>query len=653
VNITIGSITVEAFRGVPDSQKYHFDGKNIVIQGPNGSGKSTALQAIEFLLTGNISALRGSGTGGIKKKKHIPNLDADPSDTVVRAILKDSNGEFQIYRRFTNRSKIVAERRPAAFDELVELANRGFLQLTREDILELVLTTPSNRKEEIYQLLDTGDLDDRRLRLKGIQREASQSADRALAEVQDTIDRIESLTNNSVSVNRGSTEQSLDTEALLLEINKFRKQLNAAPVSTLPEDGSFANGVEPPVEQASHPLQREDVRRDIDILRSWIDDVEEHQMALDHTRRAISTLQADSDALASLSELSLIQQGRQFVDEGTTTCPLCDAEWESETLRNRLETREKRLQRIEQRRDELKTQSDELLTIANEPIQPLQRLLQISDEVDEVDWKPIQRFIGILQAITRIVEGDIVENVESVDVSKLNTQLEEIIPQDTLKQLDAKAERFPDRSELQRMWDDLTTLSDCYLEWQTATENARHYEAIADGLEVAKREYIAARDDVLGQIFEDVSERFGEFYSLVNPDESSFNPTLGQTNTGVDFTVGFYEEGHHPPNALHSEGHQDLMGVALFLALVDRFSPFDRTPILLDDVFMSVDSTHRERIAEVISSQLSDRFQFVITTHDESWADQLYEANAVSEQNIIKINGWTPTEGPKIESKTD
>jgi recombinational DNA repair ATPase RecF len=203
------------------------------------------------------------------------------------------------------------------------------------------------------------------------------------------------------------------------------------------------------------------------------------------------------------------------------------------------------------------------------------------------------------------------------------------------------------------MWDDLTTLSDCYLEWQTATENARHYEAIADGLEVAKREYIAARDDVLGQIFEDVSERFGEFYSLVNPDESSFNPTLGQTNTGVDFTVGFYEEGHHPPNALHSEGHQDLMGVALFLALVDRFSPFDRTPILLDDVFMSVDSTHRERIAEVISSQLSDRFQFVITTHDESWADQLYEANAVSEQNIIKINGWTPTEGPKIESKTD
>lgn len=651
MNITIKSLTVEAFRGVPDSQRYHLNGNNILIQGPNGSGKSTALQGIEFLLTGQISALRGSGTGGVKANKHIPNLHSDPSDTVVRAIFEDSEGDFQAYRRFSNRSKIVTERRPPAFDELVTLANRGFLQLTREDILELVLTTPSNRKEEIYQLLDTGELDDRRLRLKGVKREAAQRADRELAKAEDAIDRIDSLASNSVSVDNGSTKQSLDTEALLLEINKLRKQLNAVPLSTLPEDGSFATGVEPPVEQASHPLQRKDVRRDIDVFHSWIDDVGEHQMTLDHTRRAISTLQADSDALASLSELSLIQRGRQFVNEGTTTCPLCEAEWESDTLRNRLEAREERLQRIEQRRDELKAQSDELLTIADEPIRALQRLLQISEEVDDVNWKPIRRFVGVLQAITNLVESDIVENIESVDVSKLNTEFEDIVPEETIKQLDAKAEQFPDRSELQRMWDDLTTLSDCYLDWQVARENAQHYEAITDGLKVAKREYIAARDDVLDQIFADVSERFGEFYSLVNPDESSFDPTLGQTNTGVDFTVGFYGEGHHPPNALHSEGHQDLMGVALFLALVDRSSPFDRTPILLDDVFMSVDSTHRQRIAEVIFSQLSDQFQFVITTHDESWADQLRDANAVSEQNVIKIDGWTPTDGPRIKLK--
>lgn len=649
MNITISSVTVEAFRGVPDSQTYRFDGDNVVIQGPNGSGKSTALQAIEFLLTGNISALRGSGTGGVKAKKHLPNLHADPADAVVRAIFKDSDGEFQAYRRFADRSKIVAERRPPAFEELVTLANRGFLQLTREDILELVLTTPSNRKEQIYQLLDTKELDDRRLRLKGVQREASQSADQSRSKAEDAIDRIEALIGNSVSVDKSHAERYLDEEALLLEVNKFRKQLNASPLSTVPEDGSFSTGVKPPVEQASHPLQREDIRRDVETLRSWIDDVEEHQMTLDHTRRAISTLQADSDALASLSELSLIQRGRQFVNEGTTTCPLCEAEWDPDTLRSRLETREQRLQRIEQRRDELETQSDELLTVVSKLIRPLRRILQISDEIDDVKWKSIRRFTGVLQAITQLIEGNIVENVESIDVSKLNTQLGEITPNDALAQLEAKMDAFPDRSELQRIWDNLTTLSESYLAWQTAAEDARHYEAIANELQIAKKEYIGSRDDILGQIFQDVSKRFGEFYSLVNPDESSFNPTLGQTNTGVKFTVGFYEEGRHPPNALHSEGHQDLMGVALFLALVDQFSPFDRTPVLLDDVFMSVDSTHRERIADALSSRLSDKFQFVITTHDNSWTDQLREANGVPQRNVITIKEWTPTEGPTIE----
>ncbi|MDB2294647.1 hypothetical protein PM085_20870, partial [Halorubrum ezzemoulense] len=117
-------------------------------------------------------------------------------------------------------------------------------------------------------------MDDRRLRLKGFKREAAQRADRELAKAEDAIDRIDSLASNSFSVDNGSTKQSLDTEALLLEINKLRKQLNAVPFSTLPEDGSFATGVEPPVEQASHPLQRKDVRRDIGVFHSWIDDVE-------------------------------------------------------------------------------------------------------------------------------------------------------------------------------------------------------------------------------------------------------------------------------------------------------------------------------------------------------------------------------------------
>ncbi|MBU4179905.1 MAG: ATP-binding protein [Actinobacteria bacterium] len=58
------------------------DGKNIVIYGPNGSGKSAVVDAIDFLLTGDISRLSGSGTSGISLKEHGPHIDKQPAPCV-------------------------------------------------------------------------------------------------------------------------------------------------------------------------------------------------------------------------------------------------------------------------------------------------------------------------------------------------------------------------------------------------------------------------------------------------------------------------------------------------------------------------------------------------------------------------------------------
>ena len=44
----------------------------------------------------------------------------------------------------------------------------------------------------------------------------------------------------------------------------------------------------------------------------------------------------------------------------------------------------------------------------------------------------------------------------------------------------------------------------------------------------------------------------------------------------------------YPPAAYHSEGHQDGMGVCLYLALMKRRSATTSTIASLDDVVMSV-----------------------------------------------------------------
>jgi len=61
--------------------------------------------------------------------------------------------------------------------------------------------------------------------------------------------------------------------------------------------------------------------------------------------------------------------------------------------------------------------------------------------------------------------------------------------------------------------------------------------------------------------------------------------------------VNFYDRGLFPPAAFHSEGHQDGMGVCLYLALMKRLFGKRITFALLDDVVMSVDAGHRYQSA--------------------------------------------------------
>ena len=79
-------LEIQRVRGIHD---LHLDtrGGNLVVWGPNGSGKSAVVDAIDFLLTGQISRLTGKGTGDIKLDRHGPHIDHKPDEAVVRARL--------------------------------------------------------------------------------------------------------------------------------------------------------------------------------------------------------------------------------------------------------------------------------------------------------------------------------------------------------------------------------------------------------------------------------------------------------------------------------------------------------------------------------------------------------------------------------------
>ena len=85
------------------------------------------------------------------------------------------------------------------------------------------------------------------------------------------------------------------------------------------------------------------------------------------------------------------------------------------------------------------------------------------------------------------------------------------------------------------------------------------------------KRYCSVMEDELNALYDDVQEDFSTFYRAINEDdEAEFTAKLTPSEGKLDFDVNFYDRGLFPPGAYHSEGHQDGMGVCLYLALMKR-----------------------------------------------------------------------------------
>jgi hypothetical protein len=94
------------------------------------------------------------------------------------------------------------------------------------------------------------------------------------------------------------------------------------------------------------------------------------------------------------------------------------------------------------------------------------------------------------------------------------------------------------------------------------------------------------------------------------------------------------------------------MGVCLYLALMKRLFGERFTFSLLDDVVMSVDAGHRYQFCKLLKVNFPDT-QFIITTHDRLWAEQMKSAGLVTAKTSIAFHSWTIDTGPLVESNKE
>ncbi len=183
----------------------------------------------------------------------------------------------------------------------------------------------------------------------------------------------------------------------------------------------------------------------------------------------------------------------------------------------------------------------------------------------------------------------------------------------------------------------LPIIKEAYLKYVISKEQKESAEKKANYYDILYQTFIKSRDDVLEDVYKSIENRFIEFYSFMHDeDEANFKTEFKHNKSSFEIDVDFYGRGMNPPHSLHSEGHQDSMGVCLFLALNEQLSIPFLNLIVLDDVIMSVDSQHRQKFCKLLNKYFKET-QLVITTHDQVWANQISQNGVTIRKNSIKF----------------
>ena len=651
------NLTIKNVRGLRDTT-LTFDGKNSVIWGPNGAGKSCVVDAIDFLFTGRISRLTGQGTLGITLNRHGPHIDHAPENASVSAVVRldGATDPVSIERRMSQPDKLMCpDSVKSVFVAIGESINKGGVILTRRDILRYITAEAGTRANEIQALLRLDDVEKVRLSL----RSAKTMLTRNSTEARKSIETAKQEVNATLSLPNYSDLGLLDA------VNEARALLGGEPLSVI-RSSAFKQNLSPPAASASDGEDGEKVNKD--LLRRYVANLRQRAETIQSgpqathdkmLRTTITELRDNPKLLAEIERLELTQCASRFVDESTLECPVCGTTWPQGDLRFHLDARIAAAHEAQAKKTSMDTSAESLVGLVEPIVAQINALLggvnaaqiegldaekaafkswntQFMDFITALN-EPVGLYLGGDFTVDMVSKLFVPDNMSDL-LNRVELLVEESVPESTVEQT---------------AWDTLTKLQESYRAVENRVIDHNEARLFAKRSNILLTEYEKARDTLLEGLYTRVSDRFVGLYNALHDHESEyFSAGLRPNGASLNFEVDFMGRGTHPPHALHSEGHQDSMGVCLFLALNEEITNPNLNVIVLDDVMMSVDASHRRELCSLIKDQFG-HCQFVITTHDKTWASQLKQEGVVQPSQMVEFTSWTVDDGPSTRGTTE
>lgn len=639
--INIQSITISEFRGIR-SLSLNLKGKNFAVCGPNGTGKSGIVDAIEFGLTGSISRLTGADTGGLSVKQHGPHVDCRnrPKDAVVAItiFIPSLKKEVTLTRSVSDPKAVtIVPDEPGIREILEQVALHPEFVLSRRELIRYVLAAPAKRSSEVQALLRLNQVDTARALLQKIANASKLKA------------RNSTNTKNfaATALTRALNIPKMGIQAVLDAANERRLTLNLPKLTALDRETSLKDGISTVAanQQNSVVVVKSSALQDLAGLNDWLLHIKspEFTEGMATARAKLAALLVDEKLLKHTSKEAFLRAALREIENDI--CPVCDTPWDSaalaELLRRKLEAyseTSKKRKALESELEPFVTALSSLASLASSAAQHAQKL---KPPIDTGDLRTAAAALvensAKLQSLLPI--PDALHALDAFPTAMQNDVA-------TLAAIQQAVNLLPDASRQDAAKEFLIVAQERLVAYQDAARRAAEdalEERIATQVFLKYGEVTTA---ALDDIYSNVEGTFSELYRYVNrDDESAFQAKLQPSLGKLGFDVDFYGRGFFPPGAYHSEGHQDGMGLCLYLALMQHLSGKSFTLAVLDDVLMSVDSGHRREVSRMLKDKFPNT-QFFFTTHDDIWLRHMKTVGLVEPRNFAHFRTWSVDIGP-------
>lgn len=637
--IRIDKIHIKEFRGIRELT-LELKGQNFAACGPNGTGKSGIVDAIEFALTGNISRLAGAGTGGLSVKAHGPHVDSRNRPDVASVTLDvtvPSLGNKKAQIRRTVKSASAPEIKPADEDVIGAFESVNLhpeFVLSRRELIRYVLSEPGQRSKEVQSLLRLDDIE----KLRGVLQKIANACTRDLP----GLERAEkdAITNLLAALDTAQLTQ----KSVLDAVNPRRELLGLPPLAALEANTSVKDGLTTTSASAPSRVPKVQAAADLIILREAV-----QMLQADPFREACSSADAtaaelckDAESLNGLSRESLLKSALEQYDGAA--CPVCDTPFEPDAFTGHLAGKLAHLEAVSKRRTALEAQLKPILDALHAAVTALNTMIDhasmFSPKIDVIaltEFRTVLR--GRYQQLQRLLPLD---DTRAVLYAAHNFPDIET----SLATLAAAIAAIPEPTKQDAARDFLVLAQERLETYRTARLKFAAGKVRSDRATKVFTRYGTVTTTALEQIYKNVETTFAGYYSKINEDdEKAFTAKLMPSIGKLGFDVDFYGRGHFPPVAYHSEGHQDGMGLCLYLALMNYLLGGNFTFAVLDDVLMSVDAGHRRQVCTLLKEMFPNT-QFIFTTHDEIWLRHMKSEGLIKGRNFVHFRTWTVAFGP-------